>query len=72
MSQKESFDSKNKIIKDLLNKYFNLFSNDGLFPEWNDASFEDKKEMLQEAIKKNKDISETKIFKEKYEEKIKR
>ncbi len=56
--------------KELLNEYFKLFPNDGLFPEWLDAPSEDKIEMLKEAIKDKKDIPETKLFKEKYEEKV--
>lgn len=58
------------IVKELLKEYFTLFPNDGLFPEWNDIPNEEKKEMLKEAIKDKKDIAETKIFKEKYEEKV--
>lgn len=56
--------------KELLNEYFKLFPNDGLFPEWLDAPSEDKIEMLIEAIRDKKDISQTKIFEEKYEERI--
>lgn len=57
-------------LKELLKEYFKLFPNDGLFPEWDEATNEDKIEMLNEAIKDKKDIAETKIFKEKYEEKV--
>lgn len=57
-------------LKELLKEYSKLFPNDGFFPEWDEATNEDKIEMLNEAIKDKKDIAETKIFKEKYEEKV--
>lgn len=57
-------------MEELLKEYFKIFPNDGLFPEWAIASKEDKIEMLKEAIKDKKDIAETKIFKEKYENKL--
>jgi broad-specificity NMP kinase len=56
--------------KELLKEYFKLFPNDSLFPEWNDATDNDKQDMLKEAIKNKKSISETTLFKEKYEEKV--
>lgn len=54
----------------LLDDYFRLFPNDGLFPEWAEATKEEKIEMLKEAIKDRKDIPQTKIFEEKYEKRI--
>ena len=58
------------IVDDLLEEYFKQFPNDGLFPEWEEASAEDKIDMLKEAIEDKKNLSETKIFQEKYEEKV--
>lgn len=57
-------------IEKLLNDYFNLFPNGQLFPEWFDATKKDKIDMLKEAIKEKKDISDTKLFEEKYMEKV--
>ena len=56
-------------LKELLKEYSKLFPNDGFFPEWFDIQNEEKIEMLKEAIKDKKDLSQTKIF-EKYQEKV--
>jgi hypothetical protein len=66
----KELDNIHNYLDELLKEYFKLFPKDNFFPEWYDASNEDKIEMLKEAIKEKKDISETKIFKEKYEEKV--
>ena len=60
---------KGVIMEELLKEYFILFPNDGLFPEWFEIPDEEKIEMLKEAIKDKKDISQTKLFK-KYEETV--
>ena len=60
----------NNIVDKLLDEYFKLFPTDSLFPEWFDAKDKDKIKMLKEAIKEEKNLSETTIFKEKYEEKV--
>ena len=57
-------------IKELLKEYYKLFPNDGLFPEWEEANYNDKVKMLKEAIEEKKNIAETNIFKEKYEEQV--
>lgn len=57
-------------MDELLTEYFKIFPNSYLFPEWYNASDEDKKNMLKEAIKDKKHISETKTF-QKYQEEIK-
>lgn len=56
-----------KILKDLIDEYYKLFPNDGLFPEWFDIPNREKIEMLKEAIRDKKNLTETKLFK-KYEE----
>ena len=56
-------------MEELLKEYYKLFPNDGLFPEWVNMSKEEKIEMLKEAIKEKRDLTQTKLFK-KYEEKI--
>lgn len=58
------------IVNSLLDEYFKLFPSDGLFPEWEEVTTEDKINMLKEAIEDKKNLSETKIFQEKYEEKV--
>lgn len=54
----------------LLDEYFKLFPNGELFPEWSETSEEEKQEMLKESIKDKKPLLETKIFNEKYMERI--
>ena len=56
-----------EILKDLIDEYYKLFPNDELFPEWFDIPEREKIEMLKEAIRDKKDLTETKLFK-KYEE----
>lgn len=56
--------------KELLTEYYKLFPNDGLFPEWDNINIEDKITMLTEAIKDKKDISQTKLFEDKYMEQV--
>lgn len=60
----------NDIIDELLDECFKLFPNECLFPEWFEATDKDKIQMLKEAIKEEKNLSETIIFKEKYKEKV--
>lgn len=57
------------ILKELLEEYYQLFPNDGLFPEWFEIPENEKIEMLKEAIRDKKDLSQTELFK-KYEEKV--
>lgn len=53
--------------KELLKEYYKMYPNDGLFPEWFDMTAEEKIEMLKEAIKDKKELSQTKIFSRYYE-----
>ena len=53
----------------LLNEYYKIFPNAHFCYEWFDIPNEDKIEILKEAIKDKKDISQTKLFK-KYEETV--
>ena len=53
----------------LIEEYYKLFPNARFFPEWFDIPTEDQIEMLKEAIKDKKDITQTKLFK-KYEETV--
>ena len=56
-------------MDNLIKEYYKIFPG-AIFPyEWFDIPNEDKVEMLKEAIKEKKDISQTKLFK-KYEEGI--
>lgn len=54
-------------MDNLIKEYYRLFPNAYFFPEWFDIPNEEKIEMLKEAIKDKKNITETKLFK-KYEE----
>ena len=56
-------------VRHLLEEYYKLFPNEQLFPEWFDISNSEKIEMLNEAIKDKKDLSQTKVF-DKYQEKV--
>jgi len=56
-------------MEKLLQDYYKIFPNAKFFPEWFDIPKEEKIEILQEAIKYKKDVSQTKLFK-KYEETI--
>jgi len=56
-------------IKQLLEEYYKIFPNDGLFPQWFDIPNDEKIEMLKEAIKDKKDLSQTKVF-DKYCERV--
>jgi len=56
-------------VRQLLEEYYKLFPNEQLFPEWFDISNREKIEMLNEAIKDKKDLSQTRIF-DKYQEKV--
>lgn len=56
-------------MEKLLQEYYKIFPNAHFFPEWFDIPNEGKIEMLKEAIKDKKDITQTKLFK-KYEETV--
>ena len=56
-------------MEQLIEEYYKLFPNAHFFNEWFDIPNEEKIEMLKEAIKEKKDITQTKLFK-KYEEKV--
>ena len=58
-----------EILNQLIEEYYTIFPNANFFPEWFDIPNKDKIEMLKEAIKDKKDLSETKLF-DKYQEKV--
>ena len=52
------------MLEELIKEYYKLFPNARFFCEWFDIPTEDKIEMLKEAIKDKKDITQTKLFEE--------
>lgn len=62
--------NKQEQLKKLLEEYFELFPNSYLFPDWKIVTYDDKINMLKEAIKDNKHILETELYKKKYMETI--
>lgn len=56
-------------MEELIKEYYKIFPNTHFFPEWFEILKQEKIEMLKEAIKDKKDLSQTKLFK-KYEEKV--
>ena len=56
-------------MEKLLKEYYKIFPNANFFPEWFEIPTQEKIEMLKEAIKDKKDITQTKLF-EKYEERV--
>lgn len=57
-------------ISNLINEYYKLFPNAHFFPEWFEIPDSEKIEMLKEAIRDKKDLSQTKLF-ERYQEIVK-
>lgn len=56
-------------MEKLIEEYYKIFPNAHFFPVWFDIPNEEKIEILKEAIKDKKDITQTKLFK-KYEETV--
>lgn len=56
-------------MEKLLKEYYKLFPNANFFPEWFDIPRQEKIEILKEAIRDKKDITQTKLY-EKYEERV--
>lgn len=56
-------------MEELINKYYKIFPKAHFTPEWFDIPNKEKIEILKEAIKDKKDITQTKLYK-KYEERV--
>ena len=58
-----------EILNQLIEEYYTIFPNASFCYEWFEIPVDEQIEILKEAIKDKKDITETKLF-EKYQEKV--